>query len=1814
MAPKAAAGSGGSTQDGAHKYKNAKDAKDLLDIIGKDVYETVKNESEAYKQALTGQLSLATLLGRESAHTTNPCGLDYSKLINGTGVTARGHPCRKDGKGEDVKRFSKERVDEYDEKKIRDTNKSKGGNNEGQCAPYRRLSLCNKNFQKINNYSSNAKHNLLVDVCLAAKHEGQSITRDYPKYRATYVDSPSEMCTMLARSFADIGDIIRGRDLYFGKRKKKKQIETKTETERDELENKLKEIFKEIHDDVTSTSGKQNGELKTRYQNENGGDFFQLREDWWALNRETVWKAITCDEEKKLGGYSYFRKTCGDEKGQYQAHDKCTCNNGDVPTYFDYVPQYLRWFEEWAEDFCTKRKHKLQNAKNKCRGKFDNQPRYCSRNGYDCEQTIYKKGYFVIDKGCINCLYACNPYVDWIDNQRKQFDKQVKKYDEEMKKYTNGGGGSGNRRQKRDATTTNYDGYESKFYEQLKKKNYENVESFLEKLNKEGICQSQPTVGQERASPVDFTKGKTEKTFSHTEYCQPCPLCGVERKGGNDWKEKNNGVCDSDKHYKIKVKAESTDINVLSFGDKGEDRETKLIKFCAEKNGDTTNGTGGNGTGGNGTGSGSSGGGAGGSGSNSNSKELYEEWKCYEAKHVLKVKNGEDDGEYDQEVENAGGLCILEKTNHEGVQKQKTFNPFFYYWVAHMLKDSIYWETQKIKKCLKKGTKTKCTDKCKRDCECFKKWVGKKREEWRKIVQHFKTQEAFKNKVENSEIQMLGGIMECPDFVLQYNLLEEFLKKDSTEDSSEDSSEDSQSRDEEAKEIKHLRQMLQQAGVVDAAGDIDVAALAGLCTKGAVAEQNTIMDKLLDYELTDAQTCLSTHTNPCPQPPKPEGPGATVESDSKEQEEEEDEEEEEEEEEEEGDGDNVDGAVEEKETETESKEATDTTTPPLDVCDTVAEALAEDNLTKACQQKYQYGKEKFPNWKCIPTKPNGDSTSQEGGAKSRVARSAPSGKDTGSVCVPPRRRRLYIQKLHEWANSDETTKAKSQVNGESSGEAPQGEDAASSTSSLTDATQLLRQAFIQSAAVETFFLWDRYKKIKEKEEEEKQAAQGQVYTQKDDNQEAQKELETGEIPEVFLRQMFYTLGDYRDICIGDDTMIKALEASGDKNIEKIEDKIKSVIEKSGDTPPPPKKNTPKDWWQQHAPSIWNGMICALTYKEDTGGEKGTPLKQDDNLKSALLDTTGKKPKDEYDYKTVAISSVGPSTGIKLEEFASRPTFVRWLEEWGEEFCRKQKHKLKIIEKDCRGDKEKNVEKCCDDDGFECKEMCPCKDGSFETLKCPSCAKSCKSYKKWIKTKKKEYEKQKQEYSKQKEKCEKESNKHDNGFCGILETTSSTAAAFLQKLGPCSKNDDDSVQDEIKFDDERKTFGHETYCKPCSQFKIYCKNCNSTVSSTNEKCNHKNVIDSITSEDIIYDKSGNGNIEMLVSDNDAKGFDGLQACEKAGIFKGFRKDQWKCGEYCGVDICTLKKNNNGERVIAKENDGKNQIIFIRVLFKRWLENFLEDYIKINAKISHCTKNGDKPICIKDCVQKWAEEKRKEWPTIRDRYINQYRDENSNEAFEVKSFLETLIPLMDLVNDKGKVTKLSQLDYSCGCSTSASSENGTQKDIIDCMIKKLETKATSCKQKHTPSGDTQPTCADEPPLEDEDEEYENEDKNDRKVGHPQICKGVLPETKPETEEKGDCEKAAAPGGAKKPKEEEPAEEPAANSSPSSESSEETNQTPPAPAPVAPPKKEENLSPPQNLFDNPAVIPALVTSTLAWSVGIGFATFTYFYLKKQ
>ncbi|SPJ11395.1 erythrocyte membrane protein 1, PfEMP1, putative [Plasmodium sp. DRC-Itaito] len=1839
---------------------SSQDAKYVLDELGKIVYEEVKREALTRSNGeLKGSLSLATTNG-ETVSSDKPCELEYDKLAGGgTSVD----PC---GTGTETdKRFSEERIVEYDEKKIRD-HKDKSA---GEYVPYRRLYLCNKNLQQIKT-GNITKHDLLAGVCYAAKYEGESIIEHYPQYGAQYPGSKYEMCTALARSFADIGDIIRGKDMFEGKNKRGKI-----------LQEKLEGIFRKIYEELIKDS--RNAEFKTHYE-QDGPKYYKLREDWWEANRGTIWQAITCGADT---GNAYFRPTCdkGDEKGPEQAHDKCRCgrkNNGkpnpDPPTFFDYVPQYLRWFEEWTEDFCRRKKKKLQDLEKECRDYKTK--KYCSGNGYDCTKTVYKKGKIIIGYQCTKCSVLCRLYEKWIDNEKKEFIKQSEKYTKEILDT--------GRSQRGIRNNNNYEEYGKKFYE-IFKRTYKEDDAFLKLLNNEDVCKS---IENEKEQ-VNFTKNDDNVfhkninnvgTFYHSEYCEVCPGCGMRRKRNvEEWEEKEGGNCNANKHYTITNETKGKEIKVLSFGDKHEDIIKNMNKFCDE---------------------------------NGPKDELMEKWKCYEALYVHEdrrkdVEDEDEDDDGKEEVKGAGGICILKKDREKEKEKekrkksedepdelQKTFNDFFYFWIERFLNDSIEWRN-KVRRCLNRKSQI-CKSRCKEDCACFAKWVEQKEKEWESIKEHFRTQEGFDKEGGQNNIEFLGGGMTY-DVVLNYILdLKELLEI----------IQDAYGKSKKTDHIRNILKEEEERQEEDAAAEPDA----------ADTEKKITFDKLLNHEEQDAQKCQKCEEEPPKSTGRDDGGARSLTTPRQVETERGDLEEEEEDEDEEEEENNGEGDGEAESSTTETTGVVEVPLPPKEedpkICDIVKDALT-GSLTKACEQKYNLP-HRYWGWKCVTPsgKPNSDTTERSRGKRS-VAAPSSDGKTTGSMCVPPRRRKLYIDKILEWANTSGSNEVASGTEvgaNKAEGPSPEGTTkAASSLSDMPDPKTKLLEAFVQSAAVETYFLWDRYNKIKKKEIEAKDRERnGGLPTglassgievlggESDENKTPEQHLLDGTIPDDFLRQMFYTLGDYKDIFCGvkEDvrealkksvvkTTPSGTEESGNKEAQSSGDtwdEIQSKIDAHIKTYNPSETSAPsrepsspsenldpnsvkrKTWWEQYAPQIWHGMVCALTYetkKENGDGEKDTYKieKNEQVYKKFFGDTTSEKAlgktlsdggtyKTQYNYTDVTIGAneteeMAPNAGkddhhgTKLSEFVKTPTFFRWLHEWGTNFCVMRKKMLVKIREGCkvgnngRG-RDKGEQPQCSCYGEKCDDQLRNhKYDNVPSLLCKDCGKYCRFYRRWIAKKQDEYDKQKGIYGEQKKKCAP----NGNGFCATVNKCTD-AKAFLQKLATCSKTDNEPIKGvDTSYFEDNSIFKPASNCKACSAFKIDCAKANCNDDGINGKCNDKGTAN-ITSEDIGINGNSTSALNMRVSDKSGGGFEnGLDACKKAGIFEGIKEKKYKCRNVCGYVVCK-PQNGNGETP-----NGNNQIISIIAIAKYWLQQFFEDYNKIRKKLNSCTNNVEGNACKNKCETKctcakaWIEKKIDEWKGIKERLNEQYKSADEDLKSSLKDFMKELISQTSLTLDKREQIGLGKL-FQCNCDNG--SVNSSGKDPVQCFLDALQKKIETCE---SPPGDTACTSSTETLPDDEEEEDPSlEIPEDQKLDTPKICPND-PESAKEKEEDMCEAPPVAPvledpdvpvedtsvnGGADDRENNEIAEvKDVKDDQADQDTTDKGDAELPSPSHEKTsakagsekkvqqkPKSRQNK---RHVIPQPPPVdktPSLVTTTLAWSVGIGFTALSYWWLLKR
>ncbi|SOS80830.1 erythrocyte membrane protein 1, PfEMP1, putative [Plasmodium sp. gorilla clade G1] len=203
-------------------------------------------------------------------------------------------------------------------------------------------------------------------------------------------------------SFADLGDIIRGKDLW-NKDKNYKNIQ-----------DKIRYVFDYMHKKLNSDDQKRYKDLVNHYD---------LRSDWWDANRKEVWKAMTCAAPRN----AYIYKTTENSETTIRSTDMYYyCGHKDDPPDNDYIPQKLRWMTEWSEYFCKELNRKLEQMKTNCDS--------CKLNDSNCRDS--NDG-----NNCRKCQQNCQEYTKLVNQGKKQFILQDNQYKEIYKKISNNSDG-----------------------------------------------------------------------------------------------------------------------------------------------------------------------------------------------------------------------------------------------------------------------------------------------------------------------------------------------------------------------------------------------------------------------------------------------------------------------------------------------------------------------------------------------------------------------------------------------------------------------------------------------------------------------------------------------------------------------------------------------------------------------------------------------------------------------------------------------------------------------------------------------------------------------------------------------------------------------------------------------------------------------------------------------------------------------------------------------------------------------------------------------------------------------------------------------------------------------------------------------------------------------------------------------------------------------------------------------------------------------------------------------------------------------------
>ncbi|ETW48418.1 hypothetical protein PFMALIP_03533 [Plasmodium falciparum MaliPS096_E11] len=179
------------------------------------------------------------------------------------------------------------------------------------------------------------------------------------RLKIVYRQDKEKVANAMKYSFADIGNIIKGDDM---------------------MESPTFRYIEEIFSDM-----KYKGIDRTK---------------WWNKNKYHVWESMLCGY-REAGGYKETVEKLSEKK------QKCTFPD------IESVPQFLRWFQEWTEHFCTRRNELYDIMVTKC-------------EEAQCDDTT---GRLTIHE----CTEACRKYENYILQKKQEYFGQKKKYDKDFK-------------------------------------------------------------------------------------------------------------------------------------------------------------------------------------------------------------------------------------------------------------------------------------------------------------------------------------------------------------------------------------------------------------------------------------------------------------------------------------------------------------------------------------------------------------------------------------------------------------------------------------------------------------------------------------------------------------------------------------------------------------------------------------------------------------------------------------------------------------------------------------------------------------------------------------------------------------------------------------------------------------------------------------------------------------------------------------------------------------------------------------------------------------------------------------------------------------------------------------------------------------------------------------------------------------------------------------------------------------------------------------------------------------------------------------
>ncbi|SOV74219.1 erythrocyte membrane protein 1, PfEMP1,putative [Plasmodium sp. gorilla clade G3] len=1085
------------------------------------------------------------------------------------------NPCK--NKDKNNERFSIGKVWAQDDQNVK-------VGHQGVYLPPRRRGMCTTNLENLDTTNTKgpllggtkgndgklASNSLLGDVLLAAYKEGENIKNGYSS-------NPSDprICRAMKYSFADLGDIIRGRDLW------------SQQSEQSRLQQNLIKIFGNIKDKHPQIRGKYTGT----------DDISNLRSDWWTANRDQIWKAMTCQAPNKADLYVYKSGSIMTFAGK--------CGRDDTPPFIppdDYIPQRLRWMTEWGENYCKKLESIYREVKGKCG---------------DCKGISASKQCTRESSVCTSCSDKCTEYKKHVKAWKTQWKTLKEQYTHLYTIATNGG-----------TTLGSNDPIQEKLNEFFKKlqekggKNYDNLEEYITQTRGNADCvdANQRHFDEVHKSSDEYAFRTIPHKYDTECKCkdEPCDVVETILKGQDAENEIENckakdkdgeypkwectdtkfvsrdGSCMPPRRQKLCIH----DLKVSNLRNTKTEQELRsaLIKCAA--------------------------------------KETFFAWKKYKEDKQKEKPNegGQTETQLDAQLKQGNipseflrimfytygdfrDICLGKDIGNDEAKdisgkitnilkeaRQETTEQDLEEWwktiqkdvwkgmlcgLSHHIKDSDEEKEEEARKALTDKSDYQYNyDPQRTNSETTMRLVGiENTHQFLRWFTEWSDEFCQKQKVEkNKLIEGCNGYQcngdesnksGCKTACGNYkNFIKDWEKHYTSQNTKlqreKNTYEDEIEESQDARD--YLDKKLQGLGVK---GDNNCMETPSTKSRGAPGSS---MPQTLDQLPTgyDATCKCAEEDTPRPQAAKPAATKPAT-----------------------------------------TKPATTKPVAQQEPCQIVATKLSgrrENIAIDKCSPK------DYKEWEC----------KKESGFVS--------GK---GECMPPRRQKLCLYYL-------------SQLNEQ--------------TSKKYD----LRKALIECVAIETFFAWHAYKK----------------------NASDADKLETGDIPEIFKRIMFYTYSDYRDICLGKD-----IGTDGAKDISGTVTKILNSDGQTTDT-----------WWETIKTNVWDAMVCGLSHAASGSGD-ATSLQQ-------TLTTT-------YKYDDVTLS--GGTTTTKLTEFVKIPQFLRWMTEWSEDFCKEQKEKYTTLQTECN--------ECTVGSGGTCNNK----------EECEICKGECEQYQGIVQAWGNEWEKQKGKY-------------------------------------------------------------------------------------------------------------------------------------------------------------------------------------------------------------------------------------------------------------------------------------------------------------------------------------------------------------------------------------------------------------------------------------------------------------------------------------